>query len=255
MTYRARNIVVAVALAVLAALLTGFYVTGYKSHVRQQEQHVGVLVASHDIPVGMTGAEAVSHHYVAEQQVLQRTVVPGAFSHTSDVSELVATQPMFKGEQVTSARFHPPSQTGIRAELKGTLRAMQISGDPNQVLAGVLRAGDHVDVVATVRVSEDKPAVTRIVLRDLKVLRAPPTPSGTSRLDPSGSLSLILAARDTQVQKLLYAEKVAANWKLELRPVSDAADSPESLEWWWTMIKDAAGPNEVRGINLNPNRK
>ena len=45
MTYRARNIVIAVALAAVAALLTSFYVTNYKRHVQRGEDHVTVLVA------------------------------------------------------------------------------------------------------------------------------------------------------------------------------------------------------------------
>jgi hypothetical protein len=45
MTYRVRNIVIAVALAAVAALLTSFYVTSYKRHVQRGEDHVTVLVA------------------------------------------------------------------------------------------------------------------------------------------------------------------------------------------------------------------
>ena len=58
MTYRVRNIGIAVALAVIAALLTSFYVTNYKRHVQRGEDHVTVLVAKHDIPVGTAGSDA-----------------------------------------------------------------------------------------------------------------------------------------------------------------------------------------------------
>src|SRR5437773_10884770 len=58
MTYRVRNIGIAVALAVVAALLTSFYVTNYKRHVQRGEDHVTVLVAKHDIPVGTAGSDA-----------------------------------------------------------------------------------------------------------------------------------------------------------------------------------------------------
>ena len=40
MTYRLRNIFVAVALALVAALLTGFYVTNYQRNVRKDETNV-----------------------------------------------------------------------------------------------------------------------------------------------------------------------------------------------------------------------
>ena len=45
MTYRVRNIFIAVGLAVVAALLTTFYVANYKRHVRQAESTVTVLSA------------------------------------------------------------------------------------------------------------------------------------------------------------------------------------------------------------------
>src|SRR5438105_3252425 len=52
MTERARNIVIAVALAGLAALLTGLYVTSYQRHVQRGEEHITVFVAARDIPSG-----------------------------------------------------------------------------------------------------------------------------------------------------------------------------------------------------------
>jgi hypothetical protein len=57
MTYRVRNIVIAVALAAVAALLTSFYVTSYKRHVQRGEDHVTVLVAKKDISEGTSGAD------------------------------------------------------------------------------------------------------------------------------------------------------------------------------------------------------
>ena len=49
MTYRLRNIGIAIALAVVAALLTTFYVTNYKRSVQHGESKVTVYVASRDI--------------------------------------------------------------------------------------------------------------------------------------------------------------------------------------------------------------
>ena len=59
MTYRVRNILIAVALAVVAGLLTLFYVTSYKKHVDSQQKSVSVLVAKDDIPAGVGTAESV----------------------------------------------------------------------------------------------------------------------------------------------------------------------------------------------------
>ena len=55
MTYRLRNIGIAIALAVVAALLTTFYVTNYKRSVQHGESKVPVYVASRDIALGTPG--------------------------------------------------------------------------------------------------------------------------------------------------------------------------------------------------------
>ena len=147
MAYRARNIMIAVALAAVAALLTSFYVTSYKRHVQRGEDHVTVLVAKKDIPEGTSGADA--SHMLSPLEVPRRSVVPGAISSADQISSLVATKPTLEGEQVTMRRFSPVAERGIRADLKGNLRAFQVSGDVNQTLAGTLHDGDRVDMVAT----------------------------------------------------------------------------------------------------------
>ena len=62
MTYRVRNIAVAVALALLAGMLSLFYVSNYKRHVQSNEKTVSVYVAKRDIPVGTSGADIIKKH-------------------------------------------------------------------------------------------------------------------------------------------------------------------------------------------------
>jgi Flp pilus assembly protein CpaB len=110
------------------------------------------------------------------------------------------------------------------------MRAVQVAGDPNQLLAGTLQAGDHVDLVANLRLSSDSATsnATRIVLRDLTVLTGPSDQSKLSQ-STTGSTSVILAVSDTQVQRLFFVLR-NADWTLELRPVVNAADSGERVD-------------------------
>ena len=85
MTYRLRNIAVAVGLALVAALLTTFYVANYKRHVRQAESTVKVYVAKRDIPQGTPGTELIKQGSITTADVVQRTVVPGAISNIDQV--------------------------------------------------------------------------------------------------------------------------------------------------------------------------
>src|ERR671911_1638898 len=165
MTYRVKNITIAVALALVAALLTSFYVTNYQRNVRQEETNVPIWVAKKDIPAGTSGADIERKGMLEKSEIVRRSVVPGAISNPDQVAELVTSQPIFAGEQVSTRRFSTPSQRGIKAQLTGVQRAIAIPGDEHQLLAGTLKAGDKVDLVATFTVPEGSQShVTRIVV-------------------------------------------------------------------------------------------
>jgi pilus assembly protein CpaB len=248
MTYRIRNIVVAIALAALAALLTSFYVANYKRTVLSGEEHVTVYVAAQEIPAGTSGEEAVGRGLLRPEEIARRNVVPGAISTPDQVHELVAAETIYDGEQVSVRRFVQLEAAGVRAELKGNVRAFQVPGDANQLLAGTLERGDRVDVVGNFRVrgvdgSSEIP-VTRVVLRDIEVLRAPPSGTLTSSEGVGSSvasLSVMLALTDAQAQKLFFTVQ-NGEWSLQLRPVVEAADSAETLETHNTVLCDGMRP-------------
>src|SRR6266542_4166995 len=104
MTYRVRNIVVAVVLAALAGTLTLVYVVNYKRHVQHGENKVNVLVAARDIPAGTTGSEVVEQHMLKTEAVPRRTLVPGWVGDSDQLHNQVATQQLYEGEQVTVPR-------------------------------------------------------------------------------------------------------------------------------------------------------
>jgi pilus assembly protein CpaB len=255
MTYQLRNVVIAVVLGLLAAVLTMAYVTNYRKNVQHGQQDVGVLVASADIPAGTSGAAIVSGHMLARKTIPRTALVPGAISSPDQIAKLVSTQEVMIGEQVTKSRFGDANQLGVRAQLKGTLRAIQVAADPNQVLAGTLRAGDHVDLVGNMKVESGAGSSThydRVVLRNVLVLRAPTVPDAkTSDLNTTQKYSVMLAVTDSQASKLLFVVKNAdpnyspdGGWALQLRPVTNGADSPENIESIYSILLDGLSPAE-----------
>jgi Flp pilus assembly protein CpaB len=246
MSYRLRNIGIAVVLAVLAALLTIFYVTNYKKSVQQGEDLVAVWVAARDIPVGTAGSEVSDRNLLKPMEVAQRSVVPGAISKPEQVEQLVATERVYAGEQVTLNRFHPLSEQGIRAQLKGRLRAIQIPGTEDQMLVGILEEGDHVDFVGSF---DGDAGFTRVVLRDLLVLKAPATGNVESKIGarPDEAFSTVLALTDAQSQKLWHTV-VNGEWSLELRPVTDSADSREDVETNATILREGLTLRAVKRL-------
>ena len=229
MTYRLRNILIAVGLAVVAALLTVFYVSNYKSTVRSDAETVSVLVAAADIPQGMLGQQIVEKKLLTTQEIPRKAIVNGTIAKPEDINGLIATQPIYIGEQVTARRFGPLEAAGVRDQLRGTYRVMQIMGDDAQLLQGVLRPGDHVDVVASIKYpSEDSQKhFSKVVLSDVLVLRTSGEDDAqASVVDPNGGDGwVMLRLTDSQAQKLYF---VYANndWWLTLRPGLNDATSP-----------------------------
>jgi Flp pilus assembly protein CpaB len=243
MTYRVKNIGIAVILAAFAGLLTIFYVTQYKRHVQHGESQVSVLVAARDIPAGTTGAEVVGQHYLTTEMFPRRTVVPGAVSNSNEISNSVVTQQIFKGEQVTTRSFGSQAELGVRAQLSGNERGIQMGGDANQVLAGILKEGDYVDVVGAWKINNVP--VSRIIVRNALVLQAPAPPAKGGGLGggTNQSFAVVLRMSDSDSQKIKFVneEGDGTKWHLELRPPSNSTDSPNTYQNPTSMLSNGPG--------------
>lgn len=225
-----RNLVLAAILAALAVALTIVYASSARATSRDATTDTVVYVARGDIPVGVTGEDALARRLLRTVSVPRSTVVPGALARPWELRGLVSVAPIYRGEQVTAARFAPARAQGVLAHLRGTMRAIQLTGAPEQLLGGTLRDGDRVDVVAALKSSTSgRPPVGRIVLRNLLVLRAPPRPSESSVAGASTqTTSAMLRLSDTQARVLFWVT-TAADWSLILRPVLRPADGPDGV--------------------------
>jgi Flp pilus assembly protein CpaB len=180
-----------------------------------------------------------------EQTVPRKAVVAGAISSPSQLAQYVATQDVFEGEQVSTRRFSPPTEQGVRAQLKGTQRAYQLPGDANQLLAGTVQAGDHVDVVGTWKI-DDTHIVSRVILRNLLVLRAP-TGTDTAKVTTPGTgvESVQLRVTDVQSNKLIWIQKNGVRdgeaYYLTLRAPTKALDSVNVFQDQTSMLLDGPG--------------
>ena len=194
---------------------------------------------------------------LSAQQVPRRSVVPGAISSRDEIRNLVASQTTFAGEQVTTQRFSSVNEAGVKGELKGTMRAFQVQGDGNQLLAGTLKNGDYVDVVAAIKVNRsgnNDLTIARTVLRDLKVLQAPAGPPTSGKLTGgvSQNFSALLQMTDSQAQKFQLvlaqseSESNGAGWHLALRPVVHDADSADHVDTVWTVLLDGLNSYQRR---------
>ena len=173
---------------------------------------------------------------------------------------------------MTARRFGAVVATGIHGQITGIYRAVQVPGNANQLLAGTLRAGDHVDIVASIKYKisdvdvkalsgagtgtgastgsgstaggdQDKIA-SRIFLRDIKVLRTSGAGGGKITVGAPGDNNwVMLDVTDSQLQKLYWVMQ-NAEWSLALRPVLHAADSPNSIETIESVLGDGLRLNQ-----------
>ena len=226
MTYRLRNIVLALVLGIVAALIA----LVYASHGRTQTSASGsvtVLVAEKNIPVGTAAADLTKTAAVKSVAIARSDLVPGAATDLASLSGLVATQQIYAGEQLTARRFGAAGAQGVRSGLHGALRLVDLPGDAHQLLSGTLRDGDHVDVVASIRKPESgQTHFSQVVLRNLLVV-GPPSTDASASSGSKDSSSVRLQLTDAQAQTLFFVEE-NADWTLVLRPAVDPANTPAS---------------------------
>ncbi|HSK17428.1 MAG TPA: Flp pilus assembly protein CpaB [Gaiellaceae bacterium] len=261
MTYRLRNIGLAIALAAVAVLLVFYYVAQERGRLQEGQELVPVWVATQNIPEGTSGAELEAGNFIERSEIERETVAPGALLDPQDVATKIVASMIYKGEQVSALRFRSEAERGVRAQLTGNLRALQVPGTEHQLLAGTLTEGDRVDLVAALnyKLVQVGPVVTggaseemtasRVVLRDLLVLRAPEVVTATGKVtegNRTGNISVLVAVTDAQAQKLAFVTRDGGPaWTLQLRPPLDASDSPESVETVGTILTDGLKAEQI----------
>ena len=247
-TTRLRNLALPIGLAVLAAVLVGVYVISYRNSVNHGADLQKVLVAARDIPAGTDGAAVAGGGYLKAQTVPRRGVVPGSIVSASSLTSQVTAGTIYQGEQITLRQFKPIAQGGIFAKFAGKQRAVVVPGDPNQLLAGTVSDGDHVDVVANAKyqLGGISRATSRVILQNLLVLKAPDAPKGGA-IGGAQTASATLVMTDKQSQTMLWALQ-NTTWYLTLRPTASPRSSATSLETLKTFLGRDLPAKEAPGL-------
>jgi Flp pilus assembly protein CpaB len=228
---RLHNLALPLGLATLAAVLIGIYVISYRNSVTHGAGLVKVLVATRDIPAGTDGSTIAGGGYLKSQTVPRRAIVPGSITTAAPLTAKVTADQIYKGQQVTLRQFVPIAQGGIFAKFSGAQRLVVIPGDQNQMLAGTLSDGDRVDVVATTKyhAGDIARATSRVVLRNLLVLKAPDGTTKASSVGAAPAATATVVMTDRQAQTMAWAMK-QATWFFALRPTSKPANSSATVE-------------------------
>lgn len=220
-----------IALALLAAVAAGAAVVAYVNHYRSTAETGGtpatVLVAKHEIPKGMSVANAISLGYFETQKLRTDQLAQGAVADPTAIRDSVATRDVLAGEQITTGEFGT-SATGLATRLDGTQRAVAIPLDSAPGLASQMQVGDHVDVLAGFTVGSAAglgQPVVKTLLQNVPVLAV--TNAGGTGGSRSSS-NVVLQVNTDAAAKLTYATVNGKVW-LVLRPRVGAPTVKPSL--------------------------
>jgi pilus assembly protein CpaB len=253
MTYNVRNIAIALVLAGIAALLVIMYTSNVQKKAHDSQQTTSVLVATGNIAAGTSVADLLSSGQLALRPVVQQDAVFGAIDNASQLdSSFVAKHDLYADQQVTAEMFVASKDTGITTQIEHDFRAIAVSINKTQILGGTLQAGDHVDLVGTYTVHPPNGSdfdVSRIIVRDVLVLRAPEADSATGKLQANTDKpEVVLSVPDSIVPKITFTLHAGedALWFV-LRPGNESRDGATTLATVKSVIFD--GLNDAQIIN------
>ena len=206
MTYRIRNIGIAVALAIVAALLTTFYVTNYKRTVQQGESEGDRLCRFAATSRSERPAPTSSQRKMfARGARAARSVVPGAISKPDQIDNWSPSSRSTRASRSRPGASGPLKSRGSAPSSRATCAPSRLPETSISSWRHAQGHGDRVDVVGTWLMPEAEPE-PRQPCRPPR----PPRPAGVrddtkieSKIgsDPNAPFSRMLALTDAQAQK------------------------------------------------------
>ncbi len=276
MTQKKIPLIIGIALAAVSIILINVYMGQQKQlvvektkkefEVRQANQ-TPVLVAKANIPAGT----AINPDTLGVALVPNEYVQPKAATSLDRVAGMVTIAPIVKGEQINLDKlaFSRQRSGGGLADLTPIgKRAITISVENTAALAGMIKPGDYVDVIAMVPIpvqTADGKQVTQIMatplFQNILVLAvgnqlAAPSKADAGRYAPEGKAEnsaspfITLALTPQEVSLMTFVQE-QSKIRLTLRSPSDSQLQQVPPATWesifqYIMPKEAVQPEPVK---------
>jgi pilus assembly protein CpaB len=260
-------IIASVFFAILAVVAANIYLSQRAQEVKQQaQQEVAqsqamrgiVVIAKGDIAKGTT----LEPDMLDTKLIIKDYLEPRAVQYPERIVGMVTLVPVSQGEQITFNKLMSPKEVSISTSLAMSTpvgkRAISLPVDNLSSLMGMIRTGDHVDVLATIPVpsadAEGKqtmqPAVVPL-FQDVLVLAIdqqssppmPQAPSAASRYGmggggggPAGTPQLITLALTPQEANILAFVQEQGKIRLALRSPADSNVEPVQMATWENLF-------------------
>jgi len=182
-------IVIALVLGGLAAVMAGTYLHSARTDIAAQNEPIKVLVATQNLPRGLTSEELVQRKLVESRDVPRQFVSADAISSLRGVENQVLAIPVGAGEQITRSRFQFPAEAGLAYTVPNDLVAISAEVDEVSGVSGLVKPGDYVMVYATMPADAARRTLQTSVLIPRARVLALGTQTGSETQAPDSSQS------------------------------------------------------------------
>lgn len=227
MTRKPKALYAAVALALLGTLLIVSYARSSKADAA--DDRVSVLVATAAIPAGTPATDLGDK--VVVRQVAPGTRATGTASSLTELRGKVAETAVASGDQVRLADFVAAADLPRAEAPDGTIE-VGLSLEPARALAGDVRPGQTVAVIASFDASGETQAETHLILGDIVVTRVrtsearPSDDDDGTQLAPGGPLLVTLAVSPADAERVVFAAEQGSLWLAGDTPEVGTAGTP-----------------------------
>lgn len=242
MNPRQRRGLVFMAVSILIAVATFFVVTGYVANVNSQ---VGSRVTVYRATKAIEPYSALSTDNLEAVEVPERWVSKSAVLRMDDLLGRRVGFRLNAGSTVSSDMLIPSSS------LKQDEREIAINVDAVTGLAGRVRPGDRVDILATFSDVPGLPKTSRMLTRDVRVVsiagQQQVTQQGEAGLSQQDVIPVTLALTPEDVMSVTYAANFAAEVRLVGLPNDVGADRGNEVQDF--DAGDLGGKAVPEGVN------
>lgn len=208
-------------IAVLLSLVTSTLVYKYLQGMTGKTQTEGtpVIVAKVDIPP----KTKITAQMLSENKIPNEYLQPGSMSEMQLVVGAITRDHIIAGEQITERRLVIEGKNvGFSGIIPHDKRAVTIAVTEVTGVAGFVKAGDYVDVVATFDKNTAGDNVSQVIMQNLLVLSAnrdtaTTADAGKDKKDIVKNATVTLAVTPDEVAQLTLAED-KGKVRLALRP-------------------------------------
>jgi pilus assembly protein CpaB len=212
---------VAVFLLLLTIVLSSVYFQQLKSQQKPLLETKPVVIANQNIP----SRTIITATMISLQTRPVTDMLPDAITTLSETIDQVSTQTITAGSQITHSQIAAKGGTfGLPFVIPVGKRAVSIALAGESALAGLLKPGDRVDIVATLDLEEGK-TLSTIVLQNISVIAVGAQITGAKEIKTQEKqagdgaiLTLALTPQDAEKLSLIASK---ANLKLIGRPISE----------------------------------